>query len=67
VRDVIRGMETLTGRPLPVRESARRAGDPPMLISDPQRIKRALDWRPQHEDLAEIIRFALEWERRFNA
>jgi UDP-glucose 4-epimerase len=67
VRDVIRGMETVTGRPLPTKESARRAGDPPMLISDPRRIKRALDWRPQHEDLSEIIRSALEWERRFNA
>ncbi|MFL5238629.1 MAG: UDP-glucose 4-epimerase GalE [Rhizomicrobium sp.] len=67
VRDVIRGIENVTGRPLPVKESARRAGDPPMLISDPRRIKRALDWRPQYEDLAEIIRSALEWERRFNA
>jgi UDP-glucose 4-epimerase len=67
VREVVRGVEEVIGRPLPVKESARRAGDPPVLISDPSRIKAALNWRPQHDDLSEIIRSALEWERRFNA
>jgi UDP-glucose 4-epimerase len=67
VREVIRGMENVTGQPLPVKERTRRAGDPPMLVSDPRRIKRTFDWQPQHEDLGEIIRSALNWERRFNA
>jgi len=64
VREVVRGVEEVIGRELPVKESARRAGDPPVLISDPSRIKAALGWRPRHEDLSEIIRSALEWERR---
>jgi UDP-glucose 4-epimerase len=67
VREVIAGMEHVIGRKLPVRQSARRAGDPPMLISDPSRLKSRLRWTPQHADLGEIIRSALEWERRFNA
>lgn len=67
VREVVRGMEDVIGRPLPVKESPRRAGDPPVLISDPSRIKAALGWEPQHDNLSEIIRSALEWERRFNA
>jgi UDP-glucose 4-epimerase len=67
VREVVAGVEDVIGRKLPVQEGPRRAGDPPMLISDPSRLKSALNWSPQHADLAGIIRSALDWERRFNA
>lgn len=67
VREVVRGVERVTGRSLPVREGPRRPGDPPVLISDPARIKSALGWIPHHDDLDEIIRSAIAWERRFNA
>lgn len=67
VRDVITGMEQVIGRKLPVVETGRRPGDPPTLISDPSKLKAALGWVPQHEDLHEIIRSAYDWERRFNA
>jgi UDP-glucose 4-epimerase len=67
VREVVNGVEQVTGKPLPVREGPRRPGDPPVLISDPSRIKRELSWRPTHDDLQEIIRSAIAWERRFNA
>ena len=64
---MVRGVEQVTGRPLPVKESPRRAGDPPVLIADPTRLKTALGWQPQHDELSEIIGSALEWERRFNS
>jgi UDP-glucose 4-epimerase len=67
VREVIDTVEHVIGRSLPVRESPRRAGDPPTLIADPSRIKSALKWQPRHDDLTGIVRSALEWERRFNA
>lgn len=66
VRAVIEAVERVTGRPLPVREGPRRPGDPPTLIADPARIKRALGWRPAHDDLDAIVRSAIAWERRFN-
>lgn len=67
VRDVVTGVERVIGRRLPVLESARRPGDPPILISDPSRIKEALGWKPVHDDLDGIIHSAIAWERRFNA
>jgi UDP-glucose 4-epimerase len=67
VRDVIAGVEQVIGRKLPVREMPRRPGDPPMLVSDPTRLKTELKWRPRHDRLDEIVRSALDWERRFNA
>jgi UDP-glucose 4-epimerase len=66
VREVVEGVERVTGKPLPVREGPRRPGDPPTLISDPSRIKAALGWKPEHDDLDGIIRSAIAWERRFN-
>jgi UDP-glucose 4-epimerase len=67
VREVVATVEGIIGRNLPVQEGPRRAGDPPTLIADPTRIKTTLNWRPRHDDLAEIVRSALEWERRFNS
>ena len=67
VRQVVAGVERVIGRPLPVKESLRRPGDPPTLISDPARIKAELGWRPAHEELDGIIRSALAWEQRFNS
>ncbi len=67
VRQVIATAEKVLDRKLPVKESPRRAGDPPTLIADPSKIKAMLHWTPVHDDLAEIVRSAFDWERRFNA
>ena len=67
VRDVVAAVEKVIGRKLPVREAPRRPGDPPTLIADSSRIKQALGWKPQHDDIADIVTSALEWERRSNA
>ena len=67
VREVVGAVEKVTGRRLPVREAPRRPGDPPILIADPTRIKTELGWKPKHDDIADIISSALEWERRANA
>jgi UDP-glucose 4-epimerase len=67
VLEVIATVEKMIGRKLPVHEGPRRAGDPPELIADPSRIKATLGWRPERDDLDEIVRSALAWERRFNS
>jgi len=67
VRDVIASVERVIGRKLPVKESARRPGDPPTLIADATKLRTELNWVPRHDELDEIVRSALEWERRFNA
>jgi UDP-glucose 4-epimerase len=66
VREVVQGVEKVTGKPLPVRVGPRRPGDPPTLIADPSRIKAALGWKPAHDGIEEIIASAIAWEKRFN-
>ncbi|MFP4561457.1 MAG: UDP-glucose 4-epimerase GalE [Thiohalorhabdus sp.] len=64
VREVLDTVERVSGRQLPVREEERRPGDPPALVANTERIRRELGWRPEHDDLEEIVRSALAWERK---
>jgi UDP-glucose 4-epimerase len=64
VREVIRTVEQVHGRPIKVVESARRPGDPPSLVARADRIREILDWTPRFDDLETIVRSQLEWEFR---
>lgn len=62
VREVLKTVEQLCGRPLNAVEADRRPGDPPMLISDPSRLMTRVGWRPRHDSLETIVKTALDWE-----
>ncbi len=64
VREVIAAAERVTGRPIPRRETARRPGDPPMLVADPTRARQALGWAPNLSDLDTILSTAWAWHGR---
>jgi UDP-glucose 4-epimerase len=64
VREVLRMVEKVSGRPLVVEEVPRRAGDPPSLVARAERIRDALGWDPEFDDLETIVRTQLEWEHR---
>jgi UDP-arabinose 4-epimerase len=61
VREVIRAAEAVSGKPVPYRETARRPGDPPVLVADPSLAAELLGWRAQISDLDTIVRTALAW------
>ncbi|MFI4890482.1 MAG: UDP-glucose 4-epimerase GalE [Steroidobacterales bacterium] len=67
VREVLRMVEVVGGRPLVVREEARRAGDPPYLVARAQRIRAELGWKPRYDDLREIVSSSLAFERKLLA
>jgi len=64
VRQVLAQVEAAAGHPLKLISAPRRPGDSVSLVADAGRIRDVLGWRPRHEDLATIVRTALEWERR---
>ncbi len=64
VREVIRLAEEVTGKPVPVKEGPRRAGDPPALVASAEKIQRELGWRPRYIDLRAILETAWHWHRR---
>ncbi|MBI1791782.1 MAG: UDP-glucose 4-epimerase GalE [Acidobacteria bacterium] len=63
VREVIRAVEEVTGRAVPVRVGPRREGDPPVLVACSDKLRRALGWKPRYEDLREIVATAWEFEK----
>jgi UDP-glucose 4-epimerase len=67
VREVIQAVERITGEPLAFREEARRAGDPPTLVADANRIRELLGWKPKLDDLDKIVATSLAWERKIDA
>jgi UDP-glucose 4-epimerase len=64
VLEVVRCLEKVLGRSLPVRMADRRPGDPARLVSDVTKLRTALDWTPAHADLEHIVRTALAWQSR---
>jgi UDP-glucose 4-epimerase len=64
VREVLKTVEQVTGKPLPIREAPRRAGDPAALVADATWLRETLHWQPHFDDLAVIIRDALRWEEK---
>jgi UDP-glucose 4-epimerase len=61
VLDVIETARRVTGRPIPVRETPRRPGDPALLVASSEKIRRELGWEPRLGSLFEIIRTSWEW------
>ena len=63
VRQVVEVARQITGHPIPVIESPRRAGDPAVLIASSEKIRRELGWQPKFPDLETIVESAWQWHR----
>jgi UDP-glucose 4-epimerase len=64
VREVLDTVQRVHGAPLNIIEQGRRAGDPPALIAGAAKIRGVLGWTPRYDDLEEIARSSLNWERK---
>jgi UDP-glucose 4-epimerase len=64
VREVLKMVEAVGGKPLVIHEEARRAGDPAYLVARADRIRRELHWEPRFDDLKLIVSHSLAWERK---
>lgn len=63
VAEIISTAEAITGRKIPTIVAPRRAGDPPTLIANADRIRLDLGWRPRYQ-LNDMIQSAWEFMRR---
>jgi UDP-glucose-4-epimerase GalE len=61
VREVVESVERVSGRKVPAGKAPRRPGDPGVLFTSSDKIKRALGWAPQFEDLDVIVETAWRW------
>jgi UDP-glucose 4-epimerase len=64
VLEVLDAVDRLTNRPINRVMEGRRAGDPPELVADNQRLLKMLEWRPAYAEIDRIVGDALAWERK---
>lgn len=60
-REVIRAVEKVSGKKVPLVEAPRRAGDPPALYADSTKAQRELGWKVKFADAESIVATAWKW------
>jgi UDP-glucose 4-epimerase len=61
VREVLAQVERASGRKLPIRQAARRAGDAQELVADSSKLTAEFGWKPKHSDLKTVVETAWKW------
>src|SRR3984957_12502337 len=51
VLEVLRAVEQVSGRKVPHKIGPRRAGNPPVLVANSEKLKRALGWKPKFPEI----------------
>ena len=64
VSEVVEAARRVTGHPIPVKISPRRAGDPAQLVASSEKARAVLGWRPELDCLDTIISTAWAWHKR---
>lgn len=64
VREVITIAKAVTDREIPIVESDRRPGDPPVLVGSSQKAQEQLGWQPRYADLSQIVSHAWQWHQK---
>lgn len=67
VLEVVAAVKRVCGVDFPVEVAERRAGDPAAIVAASARAKEILGWTPRFDNLDEIVRQAIAWERQLAA
>ncbi|NLO88836.1 MAG: UDP-glucose 4-epimerase GalE [Clostridia bacterium] len=62
VLEVVEAVKRVTGIDFSVQFEDRRPGDPPVLVAGADKIRSCLGWKPEFDNLDEIIYSAWQWE-----
>ncbi|WP_420222947.1 UDP-glucose 4-epimerase GalE [Pediococcus acidilactici] len=63
VKQMVEAAREVTGEPIPTEIAERRPGDPDSLIAASKKARDVLQWRPQYDDVKEIIQTAWNWKQ----
>jgi UDP-glucose 4-epimerase len=62
VKEMIKVVEEVTGKIVPVVYGDRRAGDPPYLYSNPLKAKELIGWEAKYKNVVETVAHAWAWK-----
>ncbi len=66
VLEVIEAVKRVSGVDFRVDYAPRRPGDPAAIVASNARAREILGWTPQYDNLDEIVRQALDWEKKLD-
>lgn len=61
VLEVIEAAREVTGCDIPIELAARRSGDPPELVGNPDKAREVLGWTPKYGEIRTILFHAWKW------
>ena len=64
VMEVVRAVEEVTGKKVPLEIGPRRSGDAPVLVANSDKLKQALGWKPKYTELRDIVETAWLFEKK---
>ena len=63
-KEVLDEVKNISGTDFKIVESARREGDPSVLIASAEKAQRVLNWEPKYSDLKTIVQTAYKWHEK---
>ena len=67
VLDIVKTVKKISCYDFVVKIKGRRDGDPPILISNPDKMIKKYNWQPSYNEIDQIIQSAFDWEIKNNA
>jgi UDP-glucose-4-epimerase GalE len=64
VMEVLRAVEDVTGHKVPYVVGPRRAGDPPALVANSDKLRKVLGWKPERSDIHTIVADAWAFDQK---
>ena len=64
VKEIISTMQELVSSPFPVKTGSPRPGDLAQVVANNEQILKTLEWTPQFDDIREICKSTLLWEKK---
>lgn len=62
--EILKAAIKVTGKDIPYTMGPRRGGDPDSLVADSTKARKVLGWKPQHENVDDIIASAWNWHQK---
>lgn len=60
-KQMLEAAREVTGKPIPAKIAPRRPGDPDALVAASDKARTVLGWKPQYDDVHDIIASAWKW------
>ncbi len=60
-KQMLEAAREVTGQPIPAKLAPRRPGDPDSLVAESKNAREILGWKPQFDDVHDIIKTAWQW------